>query len=94
MVNPLSIAVGDHRLVKDPVVHWEAAFSDTKSPGVVLTASIQVGATPPIFPTQGHSATTLAVQMDGQVAMQLYDQLGELGRSMGWLPQKAGERSA
>jgi hypothetical protein len=32
--------------------------------------------------------------MDGQVAMQLYDQLGELDRSMGWLPQKAGERSA
>jgi len=32
--------------------------------------------------------------MDERVAMQLYDQLGELGRSMGWLPQKAGERSA
>jgi len=32
--------------------------------------------------------------MDGRVAMQLYDQLGELGRSMGLLPQKASERSA
>jgi len=33
-------------------------------------------------------ATTLAVQMNALVAMELYEKLGELGRSMGWLPQK------
>jgi hypothetical protein len=88
MAIPVSLASGQH-LLNDPVVHWEVHFSDTPQfPSVVLTASVQVGPTPPIFPTQGHTATTLAVQMNAVVAMELYEKLGELGRSMGWLPQK------
>jgi hypothetical protein len=34
---------------------------------------------------------SLAIQMDARVAIALYEKLGELGRKMGWLPQKEGE---
>jgi hypothetical protein len=85
MALPFALAAGDHYLVSDPVESWHADFSDTNPPSVVLTASVLAGPQPPISPNQGGMATTLAVQMDAQVAMQLYKRLGELGRSMGWL---------
>jgi len=90
MAVPLPLAVGDHYLVSDLVDDWRAEFADTKPPSVVLTASVQAGPNPPIFPNQGHMATTLAVQMDAQVAMLLHRKLDELGRKMGWLPQTKG----
>jgi hypothetical protein len=85
MVLPFAMAVGDHYLVSDLVESWHAKFSDTSPPSVVLTASVQAGPSPPITPNQ---SSTLAVQMNAQVAIELYEQLGELGRSVGWLPQK------
>jgi hypothetical protein len=88
MVNPLAMAVGEHLLLSDPVIRWEALFSDTNPPSVVLTASVRSGPQPPIFPVPDYGATTLAVQMDARVAIELYEKLGALGRSMGWLPQK------
>jgi hypothetical protein len=85
MATPASLAVGEHLLVNDPVIHWDAGFSDTRPPSVVLTASVQAGPTPPI---SQYMATTVAVQMNAIIAMQLYEKLGELGRKMGWPPQK------
>lgn len=87
MAIPVSLAIGEHTLLADPVIGWDAQFSDTNSPSVVLTASIQAGPKPPLFPLP-HGGTSVAIQMDAQVAMQLYEKLGALGRSMGWLPQK------
>ncbi len=88
MAFPLTLAQG-HHLLSEPLVHWDAPLpSNTPHPSVVLTASILSGPAIPIFPPlQGHTATTLAIQMGAEVAMQLYEKLGELGRSMGWLPQ-------
>jgi hypothetical protein len=88
-IAPVTLAVGQNMLL-EPAIHWEVQFSDAQPPSIVLTASI----TPPISPTQAHRATTVALQMDAQVAMQLYEKLGDLGRSMGWLPQKEGEHQA
>ena len=34
------------------------------------------------------TANTLAIQMDARAAMVLYEKVGNLGRSLGWLPQK------
>jgi hypothetical protein len=94
MATPASLAIGQHLLFADPAVHWEAQFSDTKPPSVVLTASMQVGPSPPIFPTQGHAATTVAIQMDAKVAIELFATLRELARSMGWpLPAEVKRQS-
>jgi hypothetical protein len=91
MMLPLAMAVGEQRQLLDPVVLWTAKVSDAIPPSVVLTASVRAGPSPPIFQNQGGMATTLAVQMDAGVAMTLHRQLGELGRSMGWLPQVSDE---
>ena len=88
MVTPVVLAVGDHWLISDPVVHWEPQFADTNPPSVVLTASIQAGPNPPLFPTKGRTATSLAVQMDARVAIALYERLGALIRTMGWRPRE------
>ena len=93
MATPVALAIGEHLLFADPATRWEAQFSDTNPPSVVLTASIATGPTPPMFPGPA-GATTLAIQMNALVAMELYEKLGELGRSMGWLPQKEGGSQA
>jgi hypothetical protein len=85
---PASLAIGDHVLFADPAVYWEAAVPDTAPSSVVLTASIQIGANPQTLPTQARTATTVAIQMNSQVALQLYGRLYELVRSMGWLPEE------
>ncbi len=85
---PSSLAVGEHLLLADPAVFFEATVSDTNPPMVVLTASVQVGPNPSIAPTLGRTATTVAIQMDSRVALQLYGRLYELVRSMGWLPEE------
>ena len=90
MALPVAMAVGDHWLISDLVVEWRPEFVDTNPPTVVLTASVQAGPKTPIFPTQGHMATTLAVQMDAGVAVQLYQKLGHLIRSMGWPTSPTG----
>jgi hypothetical protein len=88
MTLPFPMAIGSHFLVSDPVGEWRVEFSDTLPPSVVLTASMLTPPSPPASPSPAPWATTLAVQMDSLVAMKLYEQLGELGRSMGWLPQQ------
>jgi hypothetical protein len=83
MVVPVSLAIGQHTLLTDPVSRWKIQFSDTHPPSVVLTATIQAGPKPPIFPPpQGESS--VAVQMDARIAIELYEQLGDLIRSMDW----------
>jgi hypothetical protein len=80
-----SLAGGEHVLFADPAVQWEAAVSDTSPPGVVLTASIRVA---PASPGEPRSTATVAIQMDGQVALQLYGKLYALVRAQGWLPEE------
>ena len=84
MVVPVTKAMGEHTLITDPVVRWDVEFSDTSPPSVVMTALLQVVIGRPIFPPPSGNAS-VAVQMDAQVAIDLYEQLGQLGRSMGWL---------
>lgn len=79
MAIPVELAVGEH-LILQPVLRWETKASEDR---VALTASIRSGSGPEVSPV---GATTVALQMDAQVASKLYRQLGELGRSMGWLP--------
>jgi hypothetical protein len=90
MAFPIILPTGDHELAEQ-VVDWSVTFIDSQPPGVKLTASVAGGPTPPIFPTQGKTATILAIQMDARVASVLYEKLGNLGRSMGWLPQIEGD---
>jgi hypothetical protein len=92
MATPASLAIGQHLLFADPAVRWDVQFSDTNPPSVVLTASMQVGPSPPIFPPP-HGETSVAVQMDARVALQLYEQLGDLIRSMGWQKHVTGGRA-
>jgi hypothetical protein len=91
MVIPVATAIGQHTLLADPVIRWAVQFSDTQPPSVVLTASVQAGPNPPILGTI-HGETSVAVQMDAQVAIELYERLGDLIRSMGWQRQVGGER--
>ncbi len=88
MTVPLSVADGEHVLLSDPAVYWEASVSDTNASAVVLTASIQVGKQPPVSSMLERTASTVEIQMDSQVAIQLYGKLYQLVRSMGWLPEE------
>ena len=83
MENSVHLASGQHLLL-EPVFYWTIQSSNEPPSKVILTASIQSGPNPPIFPAL--SATTVAFQMDTRVAIELYEKLGELGRKMGWLP--------
>jgi hypothetical protein len=91
MAIPVALAVGEHILYADPAIGWTVQFSDTQPPSVVLTASMQAGPNPPIFPMP-YGGTTLAFQMDAKVAIELYEKLGDLIRSMGWQQHITGER--
>jgi hypothetical protein len=83
MAIPVAIAMGEHILYADSVDGWKAAYADANPPAVELTASIRVGQNPPIYP-KPYGGTTVAFQMDARVAIGLYEQLGDLIRSMGW----------
>jgi hypothetical protein len=92
MLSTVNLPLGDHTL-SHPVAAWNATFVPlAHPPAVKLTASIEGGPNPPPFPGQGTAATTLAIQMDARVAIALYETLGNLGRSMGWLPQEGAGR--
>jgi hypothetical protein len=93
MSTPIALAKGNHLLIEN-VVNWKVSSDrEAYSPKVILTASIQSDPNQPIYPDRT-TATTLATQMDAQVAIELYEKLGELGRKMGWLPQREGEPQA
>jgi hypothetical protein len=87
MTVPTSLAAGEQVALADPVFHWDAAVTDTSPPRVVLTAAMRVSADP-AAPTQERSTATIAIQMDGQVALQLYGKLYALVRAQGWLPEE------
>jgi hypothetical protein len=90
MMAPLYLSQAHHELAA-PIVDCEVDFSNVHPENVVLTASISDGPRPPILaPTRGRTATTLAFRMDQRAAMMLHARLGELGRSMGWLPAAGG----
>jgi len=76
------MAVGEHRLVTDPVLRWEPALTDTNPPNVMLTASIDSGPKPPLYPVPDYGATTLALKMNVRIATELYKKLGDLLHSM------------
>lgn len=93
MDHPVAVPIGSHWLLPqaDGLKIEEGDSPDTP---VKLTASIQSGLEKPISPAWGPWATTVAVQMDQQVAISLYVQLGELIRSKGWpLPPEGGSPS-
>jgi hypothetical protein len=77
---PLVIAHGADYDLSDPVVD----FIDANPPGVELIASIQVPRHLPSVPTRGSTATSVAIQMDAQVAIDLYRRIGLLAARMGW----------
>ncbi len=80
---PVNLTLGDHELQK-PVVAWMARIVTGDPETVKLIASLQSSPRGPSLPSQGQTATSLAFQMDRQVAMSLYQELGELADSMGW----------
>jgi hypothetical protein len=84
---PVNFTLGDHDVTK-PAVSWMVRPVAGNVPGVELIASLQSDPTTPTLPTRGQTATSVAIQMGPQVAMNLYVQLGELGQNMGWLPQQ------
>ena len=79
---PITLPDGQHEL-SDPVVRWNPVRSKSDPKKVILTATVQSGPEVPITPV---SDTTLAIHMDAEIAKDLHETLGELGRSMGWLP--------
>jgi hypothetical protein len=88
MQMPLYLPMGSHEL-SDEVVDWQVTFDPSAHPPrAKLTASIATGPNPPPSPILGPTGTILVIQTDARAAMQLYERLGNLGRSMGWLPQK------
>lgn len=78
----LEMAVGEHRLVTDPVLRWEPVLGDTDPPRITLIASIDSGPQPPLYPVPDYGATTLALRMNTRVASELYAKLGTLLHSM------------
>jgi hypothetical protein len=70
-------------------VSWTAQIVSASSPTVELIAALLSHAQPPVFPpARGQTDATLTIRMDLEVAMSLYSQLGELGRSAGWLAKE------
>src|ERR1700732_4929329 len=61
MATPVALAIGEHLLFADPATRWEAQFSDTNPPSVVLTASIATGPTPPMFPGPARATTLVGL---------------------------------
>ena len=82
---------GSHVLAES-TVGWKAKFLDAQPPAVELVASIESGPRQTSAPTLGQTATTLAIPMDAQVAIRLYEELGDLIRDMGWQQYVEGER--
>lgn len=88
---PASLAVGQHMVLADPADGWKVELLDSNPPGVRLIASIAAGPKPPIFPGPS-GETTVAIPMDVRVAIGLYEQLGDLIRTMGWQQHISGGR--
>jgi len=95
MVRRLVMAGGEKRFLNSPVCEWRL-FSDKDPANVVMIASVRAEpaistSAAPISAADGPQNAMLAVEMTSQVAKQLHEQLGELGRRQGWLAQKKVE---
>jgi hypothetical protein len=88
---PINLPQGDH-VLPEPVVHWKAEPLDSIPPSVKLIASVESGPRQTTAPTQGETATSVAIHMDARVAIALYERLGDLIRSMGWQRNIGGGR--
>ena len=87
MIQTLNLAAGDHEASMS-AVDWSPSYVYGTHPALVeLIASFESEPRAQFAPSRGSTATTLALRMDARVAIELYGTLGELGRSMGWLPQ-------
>ena len=84
MTSALVLAHGDDYDLPDPAVGWTVHFVDANPPAVELIASIQVPRQLALPPSRGSTATTLAIQMDARVAIDLYRRIGLLAAQMGW----------
>jgi hypothetical protein len=83
---------GDHQL-GNPVDTWGCDYLFASHPPMVeLLASIRSDPMLRGHPSRGTTPTTLAIQMDAQVATVLYEKLGDLIRKMGWQRQVSGGR--
>jgi hypothetical protein len=83
MATSLVLPQGDHDLT-EPAVGWLARFVDAQPPAVELIAEIQSPPRQTSFQNRGQTATSLAIQMDARVAIDLYRRIAALARSMGW----------
>jgi hypothetical protein len=85
----------DHHELTNQVTAWRADYLHGLHPPLVeLIALAEADLAMRERAGQENKATTLAIRMDSQVAMMLYEKLGELGRSMGWLPPISDARPA
>jgi hypothetical protein len=82
---PWVITHGADYDLSDPAVGWLAHVVKTNPAQVELIASIRVPLQIPSRPSRGSTATSVAIQMDAQVAIGLYQQIGVLAVQMGWL---------
>jgi hypothetical protein len=87
VVKPLVMKLGEKLWLNRPVTHWRMLSEDSPAV-VVMIASVQAEPANPSLRVSGPDSAAFAVEMTPQVAMQLHDQLGELGRRNGWLAQK------
>jgi hypothetical protein len=87
VVKPLVMKLGEKLWLKKLVTHWRMSSEDSPAV-VVMIASVQAEPANPSLGVSRPDGTAFAVEMTPQVAMQLHDQLGELGRRNGWLAQK------
>jgi hypothetical protein len=89
---PISLTHGDHD-IGDPVVAWSTDYVPASHPPLVeLIASIQSSPRQLGNLSRGRTATSVATRMDARVAMELYEKLGDLIRSMGWQQHITGGR--
>jgi hypothetical protein len=79
----VALSPGDNEITGF-AIDWRADFIDAIPPQAELIASIQSDPTPRIYPNQVRTATTLAIRMDAQVAIELYRRIALLAARMGW----------
>jgi hypothetical protein len=83
MATQFTLPHGDHEIIEQ-AVGWIVRYRDAHPPQVTVIASIESGPRQTTAPSQGQTATSLAIHMDARVAIDLYQRLGNLARSMGW----------
>jgi hypothetical protein len=83
MVSRLLLAQADYE-IQEPIVGWSAHYLDASPPMVELIASVRSGPRQTSAPSRGNTATSVAIQMDVQVAINLYQRIADLAHSMGW----------